>query len=303
MSTYKILLLGETGSGKTSFLNLLCNCYKMKTMSDNYDERSLSQLQDFNDACLEDGDLYKLAQSRTSGVKIYQGDRCDIIDTPGLGDSRGLEQDNKFLDHVISRLKAEKFINCICLIINGQQTQLGMTSKYVFAEITAFLPREVVNNVIVVITNTSNPCDVSFDLIELQTLLGKPIIDNLFYIENPYCHLTKVKHSKLDKFSVAVVAEVLQKHFREANRMLDNMWSTIKCFGGVCTKSFVRTYSKRHEIEGIFQTLIESRKAEGGIKLAEERLSDALKRKELNANFQSTKTSSKPIMVLTYYVV
>ena len=59
---YKLLLLGETGSGKTSFLNLLCNFGLIQALG--FDEGS-KQLQHFNDIALENANSRKL-ESKTS---------------------------------------------------------------------------------------------------------------------------------------------------------------------------------------------------------------------------------------------
>ena len=96
---YKMLLVGETGSGKTSFLNLLCNCETIKKLGFNKASR---QLRKFNDPKLENAQSRE-AESKTSGVKMYSFEldkvelRVGIMDTPGFGDTRGFQQDKKIL--------------------------------------------------------------------------------------------------------------------------------------------------------------------------------------------------------------
>lgn len=92
---YKLLLIGETGSGKTSFLNLLCNYVTIKKLGF---ELGLEQLKNFNDIELENAQS-KQMESKTSSTALYNIKLNDlkigVIDIPGFGDSRGMDEDRK----------------------------------------------------------------------------------------------------------------------------------------------------------------------------------------------------------------
>ena len=96
---YRMLLIGETGAGKTSFLNLLCNCRMIKML---YREFNLELLQDFHDIKLENASARQM-ESKTSSAVLGEM-RMGIIDTPGLGDSRGIEQDERNVKSIIDVL-------------------------------------------------------------------------------------------------------------------------------------------------------------------------------------------------------
>ena len=76
-------------------------------------------------------------------------------------------------------LKKEDYINCVCLIINGRLSCANASLKYVLTEITAILPREILQNVIIVFTNTSDPFDLTFDINELTEYFGRPVSQEL----------------------------------------------------------------------------------------------------------------------------
>ena len=191
---YKMLLVGETGSGKTSFLNLLCNCEMIKKLGFN---KGSKQLRKFNDSNLENA-RSREAESKTSGVKMYSIEldkvelKVGIMDTPGFGDTRGFQQDKQNTKLIIDGLKAEQYINCVCLVINGRLSRITATLRYVLTEVTSILPREVLNNVIVVFTNAVDPWLLNLNPDSLKEYFGRKIDpEKIFCIENPYCRLER----------------------------------------------------------------------------------------------------------------
>ena len=290
--SYKMLLLGETGSGKTSFLNLLCNYGRVKSLSGG--EKTMAKFRQFHDIELEDKEARQM-QSKTSGAKIYEGDLCCIIDTPGFGDSRGLQQDEKNVKSIISCLKDETYVNCVCIVINGRLARMTSNMKYVFTEITAILPRKILDNIVVVFTNTSNLLQANFDPAELQTFFGRNISE-VHCIDNPYCQFEKAK--KLEaSLPNEKIAESLQKSFEETAVVLDKMWSDIKGFEKVYTNKFIELYDKKQEIERSVLTMLtaydEQKNIEQRIEKAKEIVEAALRKKKLHAKFSCKQTFIK----------
>jgi len=64
---YKLLLIGETESGKTSFLNLLCNYGTVKGLGF---QTGFEQLKNFNDIELENAQSKKMV-SKTIGIALH----------------------------------------------------------------------------------------------------------------------------------------------------------------------------------------------------------------------------------------
>ena len=291
---YRMLLIGETGSGKTSFLNLLCNSKLFEELGTEVDDKKFDRIRHYNDLKIEDSTTRAMA-SKTSEAKHYDTEVCkmrmEVIDTPGFGDSRGLEKDKENVKKIIDALRGEDYINCVCLVINGRQARMTASLKYVLAEISSIMPREVFNNIIVVFTNNAEPLDCNFDIHELDSYFGKEL-DHAFYIENPYCRIEKAKQ-KVGQLKVDQIAKSLKKSFVETAESLRSLQETIKDFKDVHTLHFTRLYDKKQEIErdviAILTSYDQQTKLEKEIKIKEEEVDAALKSKSLYKDFETTR--------------
>ena len=172
-------------------------------------------------------------ESKTNAATLYNvqvGDlKIGIIDTPGFGDSRGLKQDEVNIQMIIDLLKTENYINCVCLIISGRQARTSASLKYVLTEITAVLPKEILNNVIIVFSNTGDPLDLNFDPTKLTTYFGRQVPqEQIFFIENPCCRFEKAR-AKVAQLGIDRVAESLQRSFEDTAKVLNELWTSGKC--------------------------------------------------------------------------
>lgn len=224
---YKMMLIGETGCGKTSFLNYLCNAEFIQSYG--YSKGS-EKFRSFNNIMLENAKAKKM-ESKTDAATAYSAKVCDrkvsIIDTPGFGDSRGLEQDKENAKKIVVALTSEEHINCICLVINGRLSRMTATLKYVLTEVTAILPRKILDNIIVVFTNCTDILDLTFDPRLLEEFFGKKFEDDrILCIENPYCRFEKAKE-KQSFLPHEKIAASLQKSFHKAREMLTEMGKVI----------------------------------------------------------------------------
>uniref|UniRef100_A0A1X7UHE0 Uncharacterized protein n=1 Tax=Amphimedon queenslandica TaxID=400682 RepID=A0A1X7UHE0_AMPQE len=291
---FRMLLIGETGSGKTSFLNLLCNSNLIEELGARVDGGKLSQIQQYHDLKIENSSSHQM-ESKTSDAKHYKAEICDlkitVIDTPGFGDSRGLEKDKENVQKIIDALKKEDYINCVCLVVNGRQARMSASLKYVLSEISTILPKEVFDNIIVVFTNTADPLDCNFDLHELESLFDKKVHHH-FYIENPYCRIEKAKQ-KATQLSNDQIARSLEKSFSDTAASLQLMRDTIKDFKDVHTFHFIELFEKKQEIEKdvikILASYDEQTDLEKQIKIQEEEVDAALRTESLYTDFKTTR--------------
>ena len=296
---HKMLLIGETGSGKTSFLNLLCNCGLMQSLGS---DEGFQQLRKFNDINLENSESRQM-ESKTNDAKLYNVElgelKVSVIDTPGFADSRGLKQDKKNVRKIIDALKAEEYINCVCLVVNGRQTRMSATLGYVLTEITSILPREALNNVIVVFTNTADVLELNFDAEIFKHYFGR-IIEHQYMIENPYCRFEKAK-AKKGKIADDKIAKSLKKSFEETSEELTEMCSKMMTFNRVHTNRFVTLYEKKQAIERKVVTMLteynNQKRLEGHLKKAQLEMTSALATKKLYADYTAIQEINRWVVV------
>ncbi|KAJ4014578.1 hypothetical protein NW752_007347 [Fusarium irregulare] len=177
---YNILVLGETGVGKSTFINALYNYLKF----DSFDEakiRSARQLEylvpchfefdvpspsDPYDSvsrvirvghsdCERNGTYGESATQQTSVYDMpYKGITYRIFDTPGIGDTRGPEQDKENTRDMMARLRNYEELHGILILLKSGETRLTTTFEFCFGELLTHLSREAVLNIAFGFTRT-----------------------------------------------------------------------------------------------------------------------------------------------------
>ncbi|CAF0924789.1 unnamed protein product [Rotaria sp. Silwood1] len=167
-----ILLLGETGVGKSTFINAFANHLSYNTLdaalqgkmqilvpssfsvsdSETYSSTTITVgSPDDNELCEDNG------KSQTQGCKSYVfsiGNRyLRLIDTPGIGDCRGVEQDNKNFDHILAFVSRYKYLNAICIMLKPNEHRLNIFFKYGIKELLRRLHINAKDNVMFIFTN------------------------------------------------------------------------------------------------------------------------------------------------------
>ncbi|XP_058873352.1 uncharacterized protein LOC117404269 [Acipenser ruthenus] len=148
-----IMVLGATGSGKTTLINGMINYILGVEWED-----------DFRFKLIDEETNRSQAHSQTSEVTAYQiyhkkgfkvPHSLTIIDTPGFGDAKGIEQDKLITEKIknfFSSPDGMDSIDAVCFVVQAALARLTQTQKYIFDSILSIFGKDIKNNIQVLVT-------------------------------------------------------------------------------------------------------------------------------------------------------
>ncbi|KAJ6642504.1 hypothetical protein Bhyg_07455 [Pseudolycoriella hygida] len=169
--TVNILVLGETGVGKSTWINAMANYLTFSTLQEAMEEDQLQSLVPTKFVLLDENCKERVVsigssknEATTAGQACTQfpsaqlvtleNQRIRIIDTPGIGDPRGIEQDKINVDNILRFLSELDQVHGICLLLKPNNARLTTFFKFCVKEILAQLHKSSVHNLLFCFTNT-----------------------------------------------------------------------------------------------------------------------------------------------------
>ncbi|XP_076144982.1 uncharacterized protein LOC143127392 isoform X2 [Alosa pseudoharengus] len=146
-----ILLVGETGTGKTSIINTLVNYllgikWEDKVWFDITEEVEV-----------------KLSETKTTNITVYEvfveeNPIClTIIDTPGYGYTRGMEYDRLIAENLNKLFRSEdevRGIDAIGLVVRSTQNRLTASQRYIFDAILSLFGKDLEKSIVLFVTHS-----------------------------------------------------------------------------------------------------------------------------------------------------
>ncbi|XP_032420275.1 uncharacterized protein LOC116720920 isoform X2 [Xiphophorus hellerii] len=148
-----IMVLGATGAGKSTLINGMINYILGVKWSDSYR---------FN--LVDDGQTKSQAHSQTSEVTVYKLNHREefevpfsltIIDTPGFGDTRGIDRDREITEQLRNLFTSKdgvSEIDAVCFVAQAALARLTPTQKYVFDSILSIFGKDIAENIRILVT-------------------------------------------------------------------------------------------------------------------------------------------------------
>ena len=157
-----MMVVGSTGSGKTTLVNAMINHVLGVQWEDDFRLKMIHELSSNQGA----ETIGNQAHSQTQFVSCYtlpcmEGFKIPytltIVDTPGFGDTRGIEHD-KVITEQIRRFFNTKgsagidHVDAICFMAQAGNPRLTPTQQYVFDRILSMFGKDIKKNVLVLFT-------------------------------------------------------------------------------------------------------------------------------------------------------
>uniref|UniRef100_A0A672PHT6 AAA+ ATPase domain-containing protein n=1 Tax=Sinocyclocheilus grahami TaxID=75366 RepID=A0A672PHT6_SINGR len=146
-----VLLVGETGVGKTTLINSMVNyLLGVKFEDEIWYEITEEAARD-------------QSESQTSEITMYEvfpeenPISLTIIDTPGYGDTRGLDKDLEVAENLATLFQSNdgvREVDAVCFVTQASKNRLSDRQHYIISSILSLFGKDIVNNIVFLITHS-----------------------------------------------------------------------------------------------------------------------------------------------------
>ncbi|CAI4220702.1 unnamed protein product, partial [Auanema sp. JU1783] len=251
-SIYNILLIGETGSGKSTLINYLTNYFnngspeepKIAIPTKHYKETEKYQS--------SEKDLYDATKSKTSECATYgftkDNRRYNFIDTPGLSDTEGTERDDLHISKIMIAAEGTGYMTAIILVMNGTVARQTVNLRNTLTRLRGSVPDTLLNNLIVVLTNCSeNSANFEFESLKPWTVSQ----ENVFYMNN-----SAMSKSKKWWINNGRRKAGLLRDWQESMNEINNMILRVNDLSTVAANAFGKMRQKRDKIKSVITGIL-----------------------------------------------
>ena len=187
-----LLLLGGTGVGKSTFINSISNYFKyrdFKSAQKGTVQVLIPVSLNLSNSKVVCGDPDKNeshdhGKSATQNVKVYlfpikvddKVYNLRIVDSPGVGDPRGIDQDNIHIDNILAYLSTLKKLHGICFVMKANETRFTSFVEYCLKQVLTRLDKSASNNIIFITTYSKS---AQYTAGETKIHCLGPLVDNI----------------------------------------------------------------------------------------------------------------------------
>ncbi|CAF3126009.1 unnamed protein product [Rotaria sp. Silwood2] len=208
-----ILLVGESGVGKSTFINAFVNYLTFKTLNEAEQGKPVVLIpvsflmtvgKDFEEHTVKFGnsdsynneDFDHPGQSVTQHCKSYifhlndiNKKKLRIIDTPGFGDTRGSDQDDANMQHILEYINELTHLNAICFLLKPNTSQINSFFVTCLTQLLDLLGSNARQNIVFCFTNARSTFYTPGDTAPLlkSILQSFSLNDISFKKQNTFC--------------------------------------------------------------------------------------------------------------------
>nr|CAH0106882.1 unnamed protein product [Daphnia galeata] len=149
-----ILIMGATGSGKTTWINAMINYVLGVEFDDDFRFKLV------NEQVMGASQAHSQTQGITAYDIFYQnGSRIPytltIVDTPGFGDTQGMERDQEITSTVQQFFEHEngiKELNAVGFVVQSSMARLTASQTYIFNSVLEIFGKDIETNILFLTT-------------------------------------------------------------------------------------------------------------------------------------------------------
>ena len=169
-----IMVIGQTGSGKTTLLNSLINYILNIQLSD---KKRFRIIQEYNITQVNSVTAF----TSIHYIKSHNNyPYIKIIDTPGLGDTKGMNNDLIITSQLTKLLNEEiEQLDAICFVIKSSDIRLTTVQKYIFNSIIDLFDKNMIKKFIIMLTFSEPNKPKILDSLQAKNSGFENIIKNL----------------------------------------------------------------------------------------------------------------------------
>ncbi|PKC61493.1 hypothetical protein RhiirA1_524304 [Rhizophagus irregularis] len=295
--TSKILLLGGTGTGKSTIINMMANYFlggtienpkvviptKFFKVTENAYERNNSEA--------KIGDVTKSQTTnccnytfKHSGNSFYD---FIFIDTPGMSDTNGIEQDDKNIQEIINAAINVGSLTAIVIVASGTEARVTPTIMNTIIRLLNNLPDEIVYNNLLLILTKCTKSSACFSEDTFAKEIAKP--KQIFYMDNQvFCTDPQIWLNDEDEYSI------VEHQWNKSFKTFDNLLKMITEMNATSTKAFTTMRDLRNKIKSeiatISQTTTNIQQIQDKLEAAYKALQKTGDKRNSFSNYTRTKT-------------
>ncbi|CAF4677576.1 unnamed protein product [Rotaria sp. Silwood1] len=244
-----ILLLGESGVGKSTFINAFVNYLQFDTferacsskpvvlmpvsflitVGDQFEEQTVKFGDDDSNEDHNHPGQSVTQHCRSYVFKMNEEMNLRIIDTPGIGDSRGIHQDDLNMQNILLFINNLSHLNAICILLKPNESRLNIILRSYFNRLLHFFGENACHNIVFCFTNTRATFYAPGDTAPLLKKMINNVPDkhipfnkaNTFSFDNEsFRYLVAVQHGiKFDKYQEEEYRSSWKVSVTESNRL------------------------------------------------------------------------------------
>ncbi|CAF0802097.1 unnamed protein product [Adineta ricciae] len=155
-----VVIIGETGTGKSTFINYLTNLFYNGSLTNlkvaiptRFLKANMSSLMpQHHENALEDSTRSKTSRC-TKYTFVVEQVHFNFFDTPGINDTGGYLSDNENVDRIFECIQSLQHLTALVLVLNGTQARLTINIRNVLERFRDRIPDVLYTNVLVILTN------------------------------------------------------------------------------------------------------------------------------------------------------